>query len=91
MKSAYRKYCGVDPMNVEHDGGGFIIFRDDPYRPDHADRAASADREWLDHIRSREFAERAAAKHANCSRARAAHQELAQAYARMFNKAVTAK
>lgn len=76
-------------MNVEHEGGGFIIFRND--RPEEGmDAARSADREWLDHCRSREFAECAAAKHAKCSRAREVHQQLAQAYARMINRA-TAK
>jgi hypothetical protein len=74
-------------MNVEHDEAGFIIFRDDPYGPDEAKGSASEDREWLNHIRSREFAERAAAKHATCSRARHVHQELAQAYARMIRRA----
>jgi hypothetical protein len=76
-------------MNVEHDGGGFIIFRSG--RPEEETGAArSADDEWLDHIRARELAERAAAKHATCSRAREIHQQLAQAYARMINRA-TAK
>jgi hypothetical protein len=76
-------------MNVEHDGGGFIIFPNS--RPDEETGAArSADGEWLDHCRSREFAERAAAKHATCTRAREVHQQLAQAYARMINRA-TAK
>jgi hypothetical protein len=45
----------------------------------------------VDDIRRREFAERAAAKHATSRRARAAHQELAQAYARMIDKAAAAK
>jgi hypothetical protein len=76
-------------MNVEHDGGGFIIFPNS--RPEEETGAApSGDREWLDHCRSREFAERAAAKHATNSRAREVHQELAQAYARLTNGA-TAK
>ena len=46
-----------------------------------------ADDEWLDHCKAREVAERAAAKNATSIRAHAIHQELAQAYARIIQRA----
>ena len=72
-------------MNVERDGGGLIVFRDS-WPEEGTSAARPADREWLDHIRAREFAERAAAKHATCPRAREVHQQLAQAYSRMIRR-----
>ncbi len=72
-------------MNVDDDAGGFIIFRAGPFRADEPEPGASA--EWIEHCRSREFAERAAAKRATCSEARKIHQQLAQAYARMIRGA----
>jgi hypothetical protein len=79
-------------MNVCNGGTPITVFREPPKSRLAPDRRAdhTADREWLDHCRSREFAERAAAKRATCSRAREVHQELAQAYARMISRA-TAK
>ena len=76
-------------MNVCNEGGPIVVFRESPesrLAPDEQPRAPR-----VDDIRRRELAERAAAKHATSSRARAAHQELAQAYARMIKKAVTAE
>jgi hypothetical protein len=79
-------------MNVCNEGSPIRVFREPPESRLAPDQRAdhTADREWLDHIRSREFAERAAAKQATCSRAREVHQELAQAYARMISR-TTAK
>jgi len=72
-------------MNVCNENSSIMIFRELPQsRPGSDLKArAAADREWLDHCRSRELAERTAAKRATCRRAREIHQELAQAYARM--------
>jgi hypothetical protein len=71
-------------MNVCNDGSSIVVFTDPPESGLASDlEARAADRAWLDHCRSRELAERAAAKRATCSRAREVHQELAQAYARM--------
>jgi len=84
MIYAYRLYSGTRAMNVEKDDGGFITFRDAPFRAENAEPAAQIDAEWIDYCRSREFAERAAAKHATCTRSRKVHQQLAQAYSRMI-------
>ena len=75
-------------MNVCNEGGPIVVFREPPESRMAPDDNRNAS---IDQIRAREFTERAAAKHATSSRARAAHQELAQAYARMINKAVAAK
>ena len=76
-------------MNVCNEGGPIMVFKARPESRLEADHKAGHpdDREWLNHCRSREFAERAAAKQATCSRAREVHQELAQAYARMITRA----
>jgi len=76
-------------MNVCNEGGPIVVFREPPESRLAPDEQRPALR--VDDIRRREFAERAAAKQATSNRARAAHQELAQAYARMINQAVTAK
>ena len=79
-------------MNVCNEGGPIMVFKAPPESRLALEEKGgpTANREWLDHCRSRELAERAAAKHATCSHARQVHQELAQAYARMINRA-TAK
>ena len=71
-------------MNVCNQGSSIVVFREPPESRLATDLKtdATVDRERLDHCRSRELAERAAAKRATCSRAREVHQELAQAYAR---------
>jgi len=74
-------------MNVEHGDSGFIIFRADPASSDEGKPAVGRSSEWIDHCRSRELAERAAAKRATCSKAREVHQELAQAYSQMIRRA----
>jgi hypothetical protein len=70
---------------VCNDGSSIVVFREpaESGLASDLEAGAAADRAWLDHCRSRELAERAAAKRATCSRAREVHQELAQAYARM--------
>ena len=85
MSNARLRFCRSNSMNVSNDSSSIMVFNDPPEsRVGSALREGSvADPEWLDHCRSRELAERAAAKHATCSRARQVHQELAQAYARM--------
>jgi hypothetical protein len=77
-------------MNVCNEGGPIVVFKDPPESRLAPQTNTLTDREWIDHCRSREFAERAAAKHARCSRAREAHQELAQAYARKIRLAEAA-
>ena len=72
-------------MNVERDGGGLIVFRNN-WPDEQPSGAPAADGAWLDHLCAREFAERAAAKHATCARAREVHQQLAQAYSRMIRR-----
>jgi len=72
-------------MNVCNKGSSIVVFTEPPRARLTSDSKAGsgACREWPEHCRLREFAERAAAKRATCSRAREVHQELAQAYARM--------
>jgi hypothetical protein len=72
-------------MNVERDGGGFIVFRDS-WPEEQPVSAPPADGAWADHLRARELAERAAAKNATCARAREVHQQLAQAYSRIIRR-----
>lgn len=71
-------------MNVCHDGGPIIAFRNawDDSREEASD-ARSGER-WLDYCRTREAAERAAAKKASSINAQRVHQELALAYARII-------
>jgi hypothetical protein len=76
-------------MNVCHGDGPFVIFGDSwptGNDPQSAARKA-ADPEWLDYCRAREFTERSAAMKAVSNEARRIHQELAQAYARMIQRA----
>ncbi len=72
-------------MNVEHDDAGFVIFRN-RWAEEETGAGPRTDRQWLDHIRARELAERAAAKRAACPRARHVHQQLAQAYSRIIRR-----
>ena len=89
VSDARLRFCRSNSMNVCNEGGPITVFKEPRESRLAVDdkTAPPTDREWLDHCRSREFAERAAAKHASCSRAREVHQELAQAYARMVNGA----
>ena len=76
-------------MNVCDDGASIITFRDawSATKDHEGGSPTSADAEWLEHCRAREFAERAAAKNASSIEARRIHQQLAQAYARMIQRA----
>ena len=75
-------------MNNPREPGPIVAFRDPwPARIDPApEPQRPADPEWIDYCRTREFAERAAAKQAGCTQGRRVHQELAQAYARMIHR-----
>ncbi|MES2120225.1 MAG: hypothetical protein V4513_06560 [Pseudomonadota bacterium] len=72
-------------MNHEPDGP-VVVFRDsgadEPPCPPPA-----IDQQWIDHWRNRERVERGAAKRASSERARRVHQELAQAYLRIVERA----
>jgi hypothetical protein len=69
-------------MNVCNDGGSIVTFNDTRgLNEDVLD--AGPDEKWQEYCRSREMAERAAAKRASSATARRVHQELAQAYARV--------
>jgi hypothetical protein len=77
-------------LNNLNDSTSLVIFREDWAARNNPDTPASksvGDLEWVEHCRVREFAERAAAKHAGSDAARRVHQELAQAYARMIRRA----
>ena len=77
-------------MNNPREPSPIVAFRDPwPARnePPHQ-RTAVADAQWIEYCRSREFAERAAAKQAGSTAGRRVHQELAQAYARMIQRAL---
>lgn len=77
-------------MNNLNDSSSLVVFREDwatRTNPDTRDLEPDGDLEWVEHCRAREFAERAAAKHAGSDAARRVHQELAQAYARMIRRA----
>ena len=69
-------------MNVCHEGGPIVTFRDAWRAEDEARLApAAGDEPSRQYCRSREAAERAAAKSASSVHARRVHQELAEAYA----------
>ena len=72
-------------MNIEKDSGAVFVFRD--MGPDEPPSAIAGDESWIDHLRFREQAERSAAKNATCPQARRVHQELAQAYLRVVERA----
>jgi hypothetical protein len=75
-------------VNVCNEGGPILVFREPPEsRRALKETKAQMDSAYLDHIRNREFSERAAAKRASSPAARQVHQELAQAYARMIKRA----
>ena len=85
VSDARLRFCRSNSMNVCNDGSSIMVFND-PLESGPGARlrkSSGEDPAWLDHCRSREFRERAAAKHATCSRAREVHQEMAQAYAQM--------
>lgn len=68
-------------MNAYLGGGSIVAFSDYPSAASEAPPTkAKADAQWLDYCRTRELAERAAAKSARSVEARRVHQELAQAY-----------
>lgn len=69
-------------MNVCNDGGSFVTFNDTRGLNDDK-LELGTDEQWIDYCRSREMAERAAAKRASSATARRVHQELAQTYARV--------
>ena len=75
-------------MNVCNDGSSILVFKEPPDSnlASGIGAGGAEDPRRLDHWRSREFAERAAAKRATCSRAREIHQELAQFYARLVER-----
>jgi hypothetical protein len=72
-------------VNIDKDCGPVVVFRD--IGPDEPVQPAGGDPEWIEHIRARERAERSAAKKATSEQARGVHQELAQAYVRMIERA----
>jgi len=76
-------------MNVCNEGGPIVAFRESPEsrRASEIKRNRPTDATSIDHIRAREFAERAAAKRAACAAARRVHQELALAYSRIIRRA----
>ena len=76
-------------MNISHEGSCIFTFRDSwrSRNKPQSEILDPVDAEWLDHCRARELAERAAAKKATSTEARGIHQELAQAYARMVQRA----
>ena len=80
-------------MNVCNEGGSLIEFKDPwPLRNQaEPETARSPDPAGLDYYRSRELAERSAAKNARSTAARCIHQTLAQAYARMIRKTARAE
>lgn len=78
-------------MNVCNEGGPIVVFRAPPESRSAVRTKTSTDATWMDQVRSRELAERAAAKSARCEAARRVHQELAQAYARMISRPERAK
>lgn len=84
-----RAYRAERVMNISHEGSSIFIFRDSgpPRKQQESESVGCFDAGWLDHCRARELAERAAAKKASSMEARGIHQELAQAYARMVQRA----
>lgn len=76
-------------VNVCNGGGSIIPFPGSSLSgmAFEAELPHSADPKWLDYCRSREFAERSAAKKATSAAARRIHQDLAQAYALILRDA----
>jgi hypothetical protein len=76
-------------VNISNEGGSIVAFRDPwPTRNEaESEPQKIDDPEWLDYCRARELAERGAAKNARSAEARGVHQQLAQAYARMIQRA----
>lgn len=72
-------------MNIEKDSGPVLVFCG--MGPDEPPPPISGDESWIDHLRVREQAERGAAKNATSPQARRVHQELAQAYSRIVERA----
>ena len=72
-------------MNIDKDTGRLVVFRD--IGPDEPPPPLAGNEAWIDHWRSREMAERRAAKKAQSDEARRAHQELAQAYVERLEQA----
>jgi len=72
-------------VNIDKDTGPMLVFRD--MGQDEPSPPISGDDSWIEHLRFREQAERGAAKNATCPQARRVHQELAQAYSRIVERA----
>jgi hypothetical protein len=75
-------------VNICNEGGSIVAFRDSwPRNEAESEPQEPDDPEWLDYCRARELAERRAAKNTPSAEARGVHQQLAQAYARMIQRA----
>jgi hypothetical protein len=73
-------------VNICHDGGSVIAFRDAWHsRDSRAPRPPGAD--WIEYCQTRERKERACAQRAASVEARRIHQELAQSYAHLIGEA----
>jgi len=73
-------------VNICNEGGSIVTFQDS-WPTKNEPEAEPQKTDDVDYCRARELAERGAAKNARSAEARGVHQQLAQAYARMIQRA----